>query len=166
VPVDRYRAILRMRDGKNWDSIKTRENLIPHFSPHFQTLKKRAGILKDVTFHDLRSPALSGWCNNGMEINDVKNLAGHSSIVTIQEFYLAVTSDLVDRARTVKSQIQGAILSHTPIMDKRAPKKRSVTPCKSITYEWAGADLNRRHTDFQFETLRIGFCKSFNFDHL
>lgn len=132
VPGDRYRAILRMRDDKEWDSIKTRENLIPHFSPYFQILKKRAGILKEFTFHDLRSTALSGWCHNEMDINDVKNLAGHSSIVTTQEFYLAVTSDLVDRARASKAQTQEAILAHFVTHPNSGQKDTENKKCNSM----------------------------------
>lgn len=132
VPAERYRAILQMRSENNWDSIKTRENLIPHFSPHFQQLRQRAGILKEATFHDLRSTALSGWCNNGMEINDVKALAGHSSVVTTQEFYLAVTSDLVDRARRIKSVCSGAVLAHFGTHPNSGRKDAGNVACKSM----------------------------------
>ena len=41
-----------------------------------------------------------------------------------------------------------------PIPDELSPKKK---PCKCLSYkalyEWAGADLNRRHTDFQSVAL-------------
>ena len=132
VPFDRYQDILEKCSNGNWDSVKTRENLIPHFSIHFKELRKKAGILKDVTFHDLRSTALSGWCNNGMDINDVKNLAGHSSITTTQEFYLAVTSDLVDRARAIKSSTTESVLAHFVTHPENGPEKAEQKTCKSL----------------------------------
>lgn len=131
VPFNRYQDILDKRSEGNWDNIKTRENLIPHFSTHFRELRQKAGILKNVTFHDLRSTALSGWCNNGMDINDVKNLAGHSSITTTQEFYLAVTSDLVDRARQVKACTTGAVLSQFVTHPENEKMETEKMTCKS-----------------------------------
>jgi integrase/recombinase XerC len=132
VPYARYQEILEKRSQGNWDSVKTRENLIPHFSPHFQRLRSKAGILKDVTFHDLRSTALSGWCSNGMDINDVKNLAGHSNIVTTQEFYLAVTSDLVDRARRIKSSTTESVLAHFVTHPNNGQNETGKIECKSM----------------------------------
>ena len=131
IPFNRYQDILDKRNNGDWDSVKTRENLIPHFSTHFQELRQKAGILKNVTFHDLRSTALSGWCNNGMDINDVKNLAGHSSITTTQEFYIAVTSDLVDRARQVKASTTGAVLSHFVTHPENEKMEAKEMTCKS-----------------------------------
>ena len=128
----RYQDILEKRSQGNWDSIKTRENLIPHFSPHYRRLRSKAGILKDVTFHDLRSTALSGWCSNGMDINDVKNLAGHSNIVTTQEFYLAVTSDLVDRARRIKSSTTESVLAHFVTHPNNGQNETGKIVCKSM----------------------------------
>lgn len=132
VPYERFQAVLKKRSEGKWDTIKTRENLIPHFSSHFKELRQKAGILKDVTFHDLRSTALSGWCNNGMDINDVKSLAGHSSITTTQEFYLAVTSDLVDRARRIKSSATESVLSHFVTHPNNGQKEAGNLSCKSM----------------------------------
>ncbi len=132
VPHERFQAVLKKRSEGKWDTIKTRENLTPHFSTHFKELREKAGILKDVTFHDLRSTALSGWCNNGMAINDVKTLAGHSSITTTQEFYLAVTSDLVDRARKVKSSTTESVLSHFVTHPDNGQKEAGNLSCKSM----------------------------------
>lgn len=132
VPYARYQEIMKKRSESNWDSIKTRENLIPHFSPHFKALRQKAGILQDITFHDLRSTALSGWCRNGMNINEVKELAGHSSIVTTQEFYIAVTSDLVDRARRIKSVCSEGILAHFGTHPENGQKETGNLSCKSM----------------------------------
>jgi site-specific recombinase XerD len=131
VPHARCQDVLQKRSEGKWDSIKTRENLIPHFSTQFKELRQKAGISKDVTFHDLRSTALSGWCNSGMSINDVKTLAGHSSITTTQEFYLAVTSDLVDRARKIKSSASESFLSHFVTHPKNGQNDAEEIACKS-----------------------------------
>ena len=57
-----------------------------------------AGVPKGQ-FHDLRRTAITNWFANGMNENDVMVLAGHSNFETTHKFYLAVASDLVDRAR-------------------------------------------------------------------
>jgi integrase/recombinase XerC len=132
VPYARYRDVLNNRSEGRWDSVKTRENLIPHFSTHFQALRQKAGIQKEITFHDLRSTALSGWCDNGMEINAIKSLAGHSSIVTTQEFYLAVTSDLVDRARQIKSRTTESVLAHFVTHPDNGQTEAGSVACKSM----------------------------------
>lgn len=132
VPHARYQDVLKKRSEGKWDSVRTRENLIPHFSTYFQTLRQKAGILKAITFHDLRSTALSGWCNNGMEMNAIKSLAGHSSIVTTQEFYLAVTSDLVDRARQIKSRTTESVLAHFVTHPNRGQTEAGNVACKSM----------------------------------
>lgn len=132
IPYARYRDVLNHRSEGKWDSVKTRENLIPHFSTHFQVLRQKAGILKEITFHDLRSTALSGWCDNGMEINAIKSLAGHSSIVTTQEFYQAVTSDLVDRARQIKSRTTESVLAHFVTHPDSGQIEAGNITCKSM----------------------------------
>jgi len=41
---------------------------------------------------------------NGMSEHDVMVLAGHSNFATTHEFYLAVTDDLLDRARQASQE--------------------------------------------------------------
>ena len=44
------------------------------------------------------------WFANGMSEHDVMVLAGHASFATTHEFYLAVSDDLVHRARAATAQ--------------------------------------------------------------
>jgi integrase len=60
---------------------------------------KRAGIKKLAQFHDLRRTALSRWLADGMSEYEVMTLAVHSSFNTTNQFYLAVYSDLINKAR-------------------------------------------------------------------
>ncbi len=65
---------------------------------------KRAGIKRLAQFHDLRRTALSRWLADGMSEYEVMTLAGHSSFNTTHQFYLAVSSDLIDKARQSASR--------------------------------------------------------------
>ena len=62
----------------------------------------RAGIEKGE-FHDLRRTCLTNWLANGLNEFDVMTMAGHASFETTRRFYLAVRSDLLDRARKASS---------------------------------------------------------------
>ena len=44
------------------------------------------------------------WLANGMSEHDVMVLAGHSSFATTHKFYLAISDDLIHRARTATAQ--------------------------------------------------------------
>jgi hypothetical protein len=48
---------------------------------------------------------------------EVMVLAGHSSFATTHQFYLAVSDDLVNKARQAASKSYGQILAHS----RRAP---------------------------------------------
>jgi len=69
-----------------------------NFSSKFRLILQRAHV-RDGKFHDIRNTALSNWFANGLSEYDVMTLAGHASFSTTHRFYLAVASDLVDRAR-------------------------------------------------------------------
>ena len=54
-------------------------------------------------FHDLRRTCLTNWLANGLTEFDVMTMAGHASFETTRRFYLAVRTDLLDRARKASS---------------------------------------------------------------
>ena len=68
--------------------------------------------MKKGTFHDFRRTALSNWFANGMSEHDVMVLAGHSNFDTTHQFYLAVASDLVARARRIQADVLSQNLVH------------------------------------------------------
>ena len=63
---------------------------------------KKAGIDKGE-FNDLRRTCLTNGLGNGLSEFDVMTIAGHASFETTRRFYLAVRSDLLDRARKASS---------------------------------------------------------------
>jgi len=103
VPPSRYSRIQELRKQGKWTLSDSRLKVINNFDRKFKKIKQRAGI-KGKRFHDLRNTALTNWFAKGMSEYDVMRLAGHSSFTTTHQFYLAVSSDLVDRARQVASQ--------------------------------------------------------------
>jgi len=52
------------------------------------------------TFHDLRRTCITAW-TRGLAPQEVQKLAGHASITTTMEYYAAVGTDVLDRARTI-----------------------------------------------------------------
>jgi len=81
-----------------------------------------AGI-EGKTFHDLRRTALTNWLVAGMSEHDVMTLAGHSNVVTTHGFYLAVNTDLVDRAR--QAAVKGVCSNLAQIWHK-CPSERGI----------------------------------------
>lgn len=81
--------------------------LVNNFTRQFLKILSSASVKKGK-FHDIRRTAITNWFTNGMSENDVMVLAGHSNFATTHEFYLAVSGDLVDRARkaSAKSFVQ------------------------------------------------------------
>ena len=86
---------------------------VNNFDRGFRTLLERAEI-EDTEFHDLRRTCLSRWLANGLTEYDVMQLAGHSEFSTTHRFYLAVRSDLIDRARVVTAAAMGADFGARP----------------------------------------------------
>jgi len=101
VPTHLYEYIQRLRQKGKWSQ---RRGLCPatNFRYQFKVIMKKAGIEKGE-FHDLRRTCLTNWLANGLSEFDVMNMAGHASFETTRRFYLAVRSDLLDRARKASS---------------------------------------------------------------
>jgi len=98
VPPCRYDRVQQLRKQGKWSLSDARLKVINNFDRKLGKILKRAGI-KNVTFHDLRSTAITNWFRQGLKELEVMKLAGHSSFATTHQFYLAVADDLVDRAR-------------------------------------------------------------------
>ena len=150
VPRKRYDYIkeVLMPSGK-WSLSDSRTNLIGNFYKQFSDIRKRAHVKKG-TFHDFRRTALSNWFAGGMSEHDVMVLAGHSNFDTTHQFYLAVASDLVARARQIQSDVLNQNLVHFGANDFSGEKeKRSevITNYQPETYEHARQDSNLRPTD-------------------
>ena len=103
VPPPRYGKIQDLRKQGKWTLSDSRLKVINNFKRKFKKIRKRADI-KGRRFHDFRNTALTNWFANGLSEYDVMRLAGHSSFTTTHQFCLAVSSDLVDRARQAASQ--------------------------------------------------------------
>ena len=101
VPAYRYEYIQKLRQQGKWTQ---RKGLCPvsNFRYQFRAIMKKAGIEKGE-FHDLRRTCLTNWLANGLSEYDVMTMAGHASFETTRRFYLAVRSDLLDRARKASS---------------------------------------------------------------
>jgi integrase len=97
IPMARYKHIQEYRQTGQWDVEKGRSPL-SKFCHHFNKIRDLAGI-RSGTFHDLRRTCLSNWIVQGLNLHEVKELAGHASIETTERFYLAVRKDVLDRAR-------------------------------------------------------------------
>jgi len=99
VPPTRYDYIQNvLRPNGKWTLTDARLKMVNNFRRQFNIILRKAGV-KNGTFHDIRRTAITMWFANGMNEHDVMVLAGHSSFATTHEFYLAVASDLVPRAR-------------------------------------------------------------------
>ena len=99
LPPSRYDHIQQRRKQGKWT---VRHGICPvnNFTRHFQKILEKAGI-DHGEFHDLRRTCLTQWLTNGLSEYDVMQLAGHSDFETTRRFYLAVSQDLVKRARAV-----------------------------------------------------------------
>lgn len=129
VPVDRYEHIQKLRRQGKW-SVEKGRCPVNNFNRMFQDILQLAGI-KDGQFHDLRRTALSMWLSSGLSEFEVMTLAGHAKFETTRKFYLAVSNDLVSRARIAlenSSQINSvAHLLRTPKQAGFAHKKSLVS---------------------------------------
>lgn len=113
----RYQQIQQRRDEGRW-TLTDGRCPVNNFGRGFDNVLERAKI-ETGEFHDLRRTCLSRWLANGLTEYDVMQLAGHSDFSTTHRFYLAVRSDLVDRARAATTTVMGtdfgAQLAHAPI---------------------------------------------------
>ena len=106
--------------------------------------------MKKDTFHDFRRTALSNWFANGMSEYDVMVLAGHSNFDTTHQFYLAVASDLVARARRIQADVLSQNLVHfgaVGVFSEKEKKPAIVNDCQPKGYKYARQDSNLRPTD-------------------
>jgi integrase len=104
VPPARYDYIQNvLRPKGKWNLVDASMKVINNFRRQFNIILRKAGVKKG-TFHDIRRTAITMWFANGMSEHDVMVLAGHSSFTTTHEFYLAVSDDLIGRARVATSQ--------------------------------------------------------------
>jgi len=118
IPPERYAFIQKLRKQGKWTYSDSRLRVVNNFRRDFISILRAAGI-EVGTFHDLRRTCLSGWLTNGLAEYDVMQLAGHSDFSTTHRFYLAVRTDVIDRARTAAltamSGNSGARLARAPI---------------------------------------------------
>jgi integrase len=101
-----------LRKQGKWTLTDSRLKVINNFDRKLGKILKRAGV-KNATFHDLRSTAITNWFRQGLKELEVMRLAGHSSFATTHQFYLAVADDLVDRARQAVATGFGDFLART-----------------------------------------------------
>jgi integrase len=97
VPKARYEHIQELRRVGQW-TVERGRSPLSKFCHHFNKIRQLAGI-EVGTFHDLRRTCLNNWVTQGLSLHEVKELAGHAGIETTERFYLAVRTDVVDRAR-------------------------------------------------------------------
>ena len=107
VPPNRLRHIQELRRLGEWSYEDSRLKVLPNFKRDFGVLRRRCGISEEKRFHDLRSTAITNWFRQGLNLEDIRRLAGHATILTTQEFYLAVADGLMDRARAANA-VSGA----------------------------------------------------------
>jgi integrase len=97
IPTKRYDLIQSNRQVDKW-SMEQGKCPVNNFTRQFREILRMAG-LKDFEFHDLRRTCLSRWLENGLSEFEVMNLAGHAKFETTRKFYLAVNSNIIDKAR-------------------------------------------------------------------
>jgi integrase len=90
------------RQGKPWVNRHMINNVLGDFRSHI----KRAGIkpVGKLTIHTLWKSCGQNWADY-LAMNVVKELMGHSSIATTQEFYTQVDSDHEAKAARVLQQL-------------------------------------------------------------
>jgi integrase len=93
----RYECTQKLGEQGQW-TVRHSRCPVNNVDRGFRTLLERAQI-ETGEFHDLRRTRLSRWLANGLTEYDVMQLAGHSDFSTTHRFYLAVRTDLINRAR-------------------------------------------------------------------
>lgn len=123
VPPARYNYIQQLRRKGQWSLPDARLKVTTNFYPQFRRILRKAAVKKGI-FHDLRRTAITNWFEEGMSEFDVMKLAGHSSFNTTHQFYLAVSGDLVARARKASEKVVGRNLSLTcPSLPQKAMRQ-------------------------------------------
>jgi len=127
VPPDRYDRIQERRTRQRWTHSDGRCP-VNNFTRRFEDILERAQIC-DRTFHDLRRTCITRWFAQGLSVPDVMRLAGHSDMQTTQDFYAAVSSDLLERARQASTAaMAGDGVTHLA----RAPVTRAAEPQRGV----------------------------------
>ena len=86
-------------------------SIIYRFNDLFQEIRRKARIQEHKTFHDIRRTAITNFFYEGLEINEVMKLAGHSKYDTTVQYYLSVKDDLMNKARkAVKYRVSREML--------------------------------------------------------
>jgi integrase len=92
---------LRRRIG----SLPERVRICPdeNWTRPFNIIRQNAGVRKG-TFHDLRRTCLTRW-SYAMAPQELQALAGHSNFKTTLEYYSAIGSDYLERARDAEAVV-------------------------------------------------------------
>jgi integrase len=75
----------------------------------FKRIKARAGVRKDLRFHDLRHTCATLLLNEGVNVKVVSELIGHASIISTLNTYSHVLPDMQDSAADAMEGALGAI---------------------------------------------------------
>ncbi len=103
----RYDYIQKVRQQGQW-STSQGKCPVSNFRYQFLKILERADI--DIgTFHDLRRTCITNWFAYGLSEFEVMIMAGHASFETTRRFYLAVRSDIIERARKASTEAMKAI---------------------------------------------------------
>ena len=154
----RYNFIQKELRAKGlWTYSDSRLKVVNNFGRDFGLLLKHAAI-KTGEFHDLRRTAICNWFAQGLSEYEIMKLAGHADFKTTHKFYLRVRDDLVHRARQASSRALSRNLArtwHAPLFSPAQQKRpTTVSDCQPyVLQQWAGLELNQRHTDFQSVAL-------------
>ena len=92
-----------------------------NFTDRFKMVTHRAGI--DGRFHDFRCTCITNWFANGLNELEVMKMAGHSSFETTRKFYLAMQTDLLDKAKAATEQAMESI-SVTPRVSEMSDRRK------------------------------------------
>lgn len=94
---------LHLIAGKPWTNntfIFQTSNLTPYCQTnvlkHLKRLLKKAGLPDDITNHTLRHTFATRLVEQGTDISIVKELLGHEDISTTADYYIDISTDLLD----------------------------------------------------------------------
>jgi integrase len=107
----RYDNIQKARQLGKW-TVRQGKCPVSNFRYQFLQILEHAGI--DVgTFHDLRRTCITNWFAHGLSEFEVMIMAGHASFETTRKFYLAVRTDIIERARKASAEaMKGISIAH------------------------------------------------------
>jgi integrase len=107
VPLDPYWFLIQEMRVRpicgNWK--RSWRDVVNNFTQRFQLIVRKAGIRDHATFHDIRKTCTTNWFRHGLAIHEVKDLVGHSSIVTTERYFLRVDETALTLARKASSAL-------------------------------------------------------------